>query len=90
MKERAPRIHLLDVAEPLLGFHGLIVRCGIELRNAKPKFQIIEELSENFFLPLTTCTKCRTLVPIGEDKRHYLYGLIEAQAGQDAEAEEAA
>lgn len=90
MRASRPRIHLLDVSEPLLGFHSLICRCGVELRNAKPKFQLVEDLAENFLMPMTVCKVCRTLGPSAGEKRHYLYGLIEGQAGQDAEAEEAA
>jgi hypothetical protein len=90
MKSPHPKIHLIDTDEPIIGWYRLIMRCGTELRNAKPKFQITEDLNEHFNMPLTVCRECLQLGPAGEAKRHYLYGLVEGQAGQDAEAEEAA
>ena len=88
MKLPKPKIHLLDCSEPLLGFHGLICRCGVELRNAKPKFQLVEDLAENFLMPLTVCRECLNLGPKESlDKRQYLYGLIEGQSARDLESD---
>jgi len=43
MKPPRPKVHLLDVSEPLLAYHNLICRCGITLRNAQPKFMLSQD-----------------------------------------------
>jgi hypothetical protein len=88
LRQARPKIHLLDTDEPLVGFFCLLVRCGAELRNAKPKFHITEDMRENFNMPLTVCRDCLRLDPPMTDKRVYLYGLTEAQSAQDAESGE--
>lgn len=88
MKQPRPRIHLLDVEESLLGFHGLTMRCGVELRNAKPKFMLTEELVQTHLPLIGTCQDCQSREPDAAAKRRYVYGLVEAQSAQDAESEE--
>jgi hypothetical protein len=77
----------MDTSEALVSYYRLIMRCGVELRNARPKFQLVEDLAENFLMPLTVCRDCLNLGPIAVEKRHYLYGLVEAQSAHDAELE---
>lgn len=81
MKTPQAKIHLLDVAEPLLAFHCLVCRCGLELRNAKPVFMWTEGagIDPEIILPVRTCWGCLRKVPEGSAKREYLYGLIEAE-----------
>lgn len=91
MKPKRPTIHLLDCGEPLLAFHELTVRCGITLRNAKPKFMRDEELRAEIVLPSGVCIECMRKAPAtNDDRREYLYGLCDAQPARDAETEEAA
>jgi hypothetical protein len=93
MRPPRPRIHLLDTDEPLLAYHELIVRCGLVLKNAEPKFMWAEDVSEAFRVPLGTCRSCMELPQTGENARHYCYGLVEGQAAmneEDAELLEAA
>jgi hypothetical protein len=83
MKSPRAKIHLLDVDEPLLAYHNLIVRCGLQLFQAEPKFMWTEDVSDDFRLPLGTCKACMEIPFTGEEARHYCYGLIEGQEGFD-------
>lgn len=92
MKQPRPKIHLLDCDEPLLGFHGLLVRCGLTLQNATPQFMVTEEANAGAkdVLFRGGCRKCVELEPAADAKRTYIYGLCEGQSAKDAESEEAA
>lgn len=82
MKARAPRIHLLDVSEPLTKYTEVTVRCGEILKDALPKFMFeFGVMGGPAYLPLMTCRKCLS-APMGEvepEKIVYLYGLVNAQ-----------
>jgi hypothetical protein len=71
------RIHLLDCSEPLISFHRLIVRCGVEIENAQLMFGWVEELESEMNLPFNLCPNCVLRTPFGSEKRRFLYGLIE-------------
>lgn len=87
MKTPAPKIHLLDIDEPLLAFSNLTVRCGIVLQNAKCRFMRAEEMRIDMPIPFGVCHRCQRIIPEKTDKREYLYGLIEGQAARDLESE---
>lgn len=85
MKTPRPKIHLLDVSEPLLSYFGLVCRCGITLKNAQPKFMWTEDIAKELNVPLPgVCRDCQHLRPADEDKRTYVYGLVEAQEEKDS------
>ena len=87
MKEPRPKIHLLDVSEPLETWSGLIVRCGKVLQNAHAEFMFVE----GYDLPVQTirsCSRCWALEPAGEEKRRYVYGLVEGGADKFGEITE--
>ena len=88
MKPPRPKIHLLDVDEPLFAFHNLIVRCGATLKNAEMKFSAAHDMSEYLLTPLGTCLQCIKEAPTLEAERHYLYGLVEAQEEKHFQSEE--
>lgn len=90
VKPKKDKMHLLDVAEPLLSFSNLIMRCGLTLKNAKPKFMRAEDLRTEVALPFGICAHCLHNAPVKSDEREYLYGLIEGQSARDLESEEAA
>src|SRR5713226_790171 len=82
MKTPAPKIHLLDVDEPLVCFNGLKVRCGLELAHAETRYMFgnsgdaMADMSDRLWMQ--TCKECMRLPPATpEEKRKYLYGLIE-------------
>lgn len=76
MKPHTPRVHLLDVAEPLLTFCNLRVRCGKTIANAEMRFALHEEdLTEHDDLPIATCGECILLPPEREFRRVYIYGI---------------
>jgi hypothetical protein len=85
MKPTRPKIHLIDVDDPLLVFCGLRMRCGAEILHAAPVFMLTEGIATIW--PAQTCQRCIHLAPVGWDKRHYLYGLVEAQAEKWRQAE---
>ncbi len=89
MKPPSPKLHLLDVSEPLLSFSNLEMRCGIVLKNARMMFGRVEELKAEMSLPFNVCIKCLQLNPPPSEKREYLYGLIEAERGQEVKGEAA-
>jgi len=80
MKPPRPKVHLLDVSEPLLAYHNLICRCGITLRNAQPKFMLSQDWIVKRFSTIDgICSNCAQDEPTADDKRHYVYGLCEGQ-----------
>ena len=90
---KRPKIHLLDVSEPLLAFHDLQMRCGAVLHTAVAKFMEAEDLP-NVMKPSTApmkisgiCIKCMGLPPQGADKRQYVYGLQEGEEAKQEESE---
>lgn len=88
MRPPRPRIHLLDLDEPLLAFRDLVCRCQAVLKNAQPEFMAVNpeltfELME--LLALRLCTECRKREPVGADKRRYCYGLVEGQEERNFE-----
>ena len=88
MKTPRPHIHLLDVDEPLLAYCNLVMRCGLTLKNAQPKFMFTEDVARALNVPLRgVCSKCIRLYPAPADKRTYCYGLVEAQEERNAEEE---
>ncbi len=91
MRNPRPRIHLLDVDEPLLAYCNLIVRCNLTIRNAAPEFMVSETAADSAELCIPTrfdeCLKCKQSKPTGGEKRHYVYGLVEAQEEKDSERE---
>jgi len=86
VKQTRPKLHLLDAAEPLLGFHGLICRCQTELHTASPQFMVTEEWDGILPSSVSVCRKCQEMKPQGEEKRRYIYGLCEGQEERDAES----
>lgn len=84
MKPTRPKIHIIDVSEPLFAFSDLIVRCGIQLHNAEVKYMVSDDLADCLTLPIGTCLKCSDMEPAGEYERRYIYGLVEAQEERDA------
>ena len=87
MKPTKPRIHLLDVAEPLFAFRDLTVRCGVTLHNAEVKFMVEQDIATCMLPPMQTCMKCWDAAPeTAEAKRRYEYGLVEAQEARNAVA----
>ena len=87
MRSPRPKIHLIDVAEPLLCFCRLLCRCGQEIRNAEMVFGIGMDECAPFTFPIRTCRECLTKSPQGDDRRRYVYGLIEAEEALHMEAE---
>lgn len=85
MKSPRPKIHLLDVDDPLLAYHQLVMRCGVTLRNAVPKFMAAEDMP--IPLPVGTCLRCLKNFPEAVDQRKYCYGLVEAQEEKDSAGE---
>lgn len=88
------KIHLLDTAEKLDAFHGLVCRCGQVLENA----QAVYFADLNFFRPeqfnsLRDCARYWLMPPVGTQRRQYVYGLCEKRELVDperwAEVEEA-
>lgn len=83
MRSRRPRIHLLDVSDPVDTWSGLIVRCQRVIRNGKPKFMAESSYQNWLVLPLNTCRKCvglpPGLTPEQFEKPHFMYGVVEAQ-----------
>jgi len=82
MKEPRPKIHLLDVSDPLENWSGLVVRCGRVLNNAHAEFMFVEGYDLPF-QTLRSCSRCWALEPAGEEKRHYVYGLVEGQTQEE-------
>lgn len=83
-------IHFLDVDEPLIAYHRLTVRCGVELQNAAFMFGYVEELKAEMNLPFNLCPACLRRPPIGGARRQYLYGLTERSEQVTRQSEEAA
>jgi hypothetical protein len=79
MKPALTKIHLIDLAEPLICFHKLVPRCGWVIRTAEPVFMFTDE-AEIAQLPIRTCLTCLHDPPRGDMKRRYVYGIMEAQA----------
>jgi hypothetical protein len=86
MKTPAPKIHLLDVDEPLVCFNGLKVRCGVELAHADTRYMFGEGATEDDIserLWIQTCKDCWNLPPANAaDKRKYVYGLMESHEAE--------
>ena len=40
MKAPRPKIHVINTAEPLLCFNGLVMRCGLELKQAGAAWEV--------------------------------------------------
>lgn len=79
MKSPRPKIHLLDVSEPLLAYHEIEMRCGVVLKNAQPKFMFSHDVRHEVSLPLGLCRKCMEKAPVISDDPYYHYGLVEAE-----------
>lgn len=92
MKTPKPRVHLIDIAEPLLAFRQLSVRCGLTLQNAAPQFMLTKEANfdAKYALFRGICRECVDAEPTPEAKRSYIYGLVEAQELKDSETGETA
>lgn len=85
MKQPKPKLHLLDVSEPLLAYHNLIVRCGKTLRNAEPLYMVDRELLADISRPnWMICKECRLIMPDSGESSRYEYGLREAEEGLHA------
>jgi hypothetical protein len=95
MKSPRPRLHLLDVDEPLLAFHDIECRCGIVLHSAVPKFMEATDLPEavrptNWASLLGICSTCLDAAPRSEaSQRLYTYGLLEGEESMRESVEEA-
>ena len=79
----APKIHLLVVPDPLTNYQDVVVRCGITLAHAEPKFMFAEGMHLQFRLT-GVCSKC--LKPALTASDGYLYGLVEGQEEMAASA----
>ena len=88
MRLRRPKIHIIDTAEPLLGYHALVTRCGEIVVNAAPVVMFSGECFQIW--PTRTCIDCLRSEPSGEHKRTYMYGLVEKATEEMAELEESA
>lgn len=88
MKSPRPKIHLIDVDEPLFAFRDLVMRCETVIHNAEVKYMVEAELSIYVMPPPGMCTKCWDNPPIGDEARRYEYGLVEAQEKLNRESEE--
>jgi hypothetical protein len=86
MKPPKPKIHLMDVSEPLLCFSGLVMRCGAVLHSAEMVYAraVGEPVDVN---RIGYCTECLMKPPSGEAKRTYEYGLREKEKKGETESE---
>lgn len=82
MKPVRPKIHVIDLAEPLLCFSDLIPRCGVTVKHAEPVFMLAEDEGIVFTFPMRTCMTCLRQEPKGESKRQYVYGICEAESAR--------
>jgi len=85
MKPPRPRICLIDTAEPLLGFHGLVMRCGKVLNQAEIVWMVRDDYRDfqmNQEYSSQLCRKCWALgaepIPIPGEKS-YSYACVEGQ-----------
>jgi len=95
MKETAPKLHLIDVDEPLQCFSGLIVRCGLTIAHGEAKWMLSEDFHsmvkiESGDFQRGVCRACIFLEPVGDAKRSMLYGIIDKQPQQSELLEESA
>lgn len=77
MRPPYPKVHLLDVADPLLCFVSLTARCGARIEQARCVFMVSGQVSDEMELPRATCPDCRDMVPAGDELRHYVYGIAD-------------
>jgi hypothetical protein len=91
MKTPRPKIHLIDVSEPLLGFHNLVMRCEHVLTQA----EIIWMVRDDYATALPSeqagqlCRKCiRDVVPYASSGRVYSYACIEGAEAQPSAEEQ--
>lgn len=89
MKPTRPKIHILDVDEPLFAFRDLVCRCHIVLHNAEVKYLVQQDVRECMLAPIGMCQACWEDAPTGDRERRYEYGLVEAQEARDVVPEEA-
>lgn len=91
---KSPKIHLLDVDEPLLAYCNLVMRCGVVLPQAEFRWAFnLESLQYRQELAIRAaggddpeegpefrniCTRCVKAEPIGDERRKYMYGLVNA------------
>ena len=87
MKPPRPKIHILDCEDPLFAFRDLAVRCQTVLHNAEMKMSASSDMQEYLMFPMGTCLECLDAAPVGDDKRHYIYFLVEAQEEKHFQSE---
>ena len=77
MKIPRPRIHLVDVCDPLLNYSDLTGRCGANIAHGEPKFMFTEDSPRVY--QVGTCRHCILGgVSVSKGKR-YEYGIMEAE-----------
>ena len=82
MRPPRPKIHMIDVSDPIFSFHNLIVRCQVTLRNAEVKMMAASDTAENCLPPIGICKKCLgEYQPTGEALKttYYTYWLVEGE-----------
>ena len=82
-----PHLHLLTVAEPLISFHQLEVKCGKVLENALMIYGLALDFRAELARPLgmKICLECLSHAsdpPEAEEVRVYEYGLVEKRLWQ--------
>ncbi len=93
-KNPSPRVHLLDISEPLLMRHDVQVRCGQLLIEAEVQASYgvyrPEDLAREYEGKLSLCRHCLKALPqIETAELTYLYLLSEKYKFQFGEMEEA-
>ena len=77
MKFPRPKIHILDVSDPILKYENLASRCGVVIKNGKPEFMYGEDTPRVY--QIGTCGKCICLPPQIQASPRYEYGVREAE-----------
>jgi hypothetical protein len=84
MKPTTPKLHLVDVSEPLLVFSGIVARCEKVIQQGRMEIGVSsnvlsERPTEQEFFPAGTCRACLKIGPIIPEgaKLYYTVGLVD-------------
>jgi hypothetical protein len=85
MKSPRPRICLIDTAEPLLCFNGLVMRCGKILSQAEIVWMVRDDYRDFGMNPEYSSQLCRRCWEAGAEpepvpgEKSYSYACVEGQ-----------
>lgn len=82
MKAPKPKLHVINVSEPLLCFNGLVMRCGLELKEAEIVWMVREDhwadISFHGLIASRFCKACWYPKLEQSTDRRYSYACVEA------------